>query len=252
MNLSPSILFHFTNKNALFKILASNFKISYSLEKIQSKGLSISLGLPMISFCDLRLSEVSDHMDKYGRYGIGLSKSWANRMGLNPVMYVNRHSHFTKNYLKSLESTLNEIRSTSSKKVTRAHLLKLNLFDSFRYLKNYEDDLKRPERETIENYRFADEREWRYVPPMLSLNHEPFLSSKEYMDIKIRNQANSEISNKRLRFKPWNIRYLILEKDSEINELIDHLTHVKSQFSGQALEKLKSRIISSERILHDI
>lgn len=57
----------------------------------------------MVSFCDLRLSELKDHMSKYGSYGIGMSKSWANQEGLNPVFYVNKHCTYTSNFIAAVE-----------------------------------------------------------------------------------------------------------------------------------------------------
>ena len=84
--LYPEILFHFTTKESLYEILNSTFKVSYAREKIIGPKLKREFGVPMVSFCDLRLSELKAHINKYGNYGIGLTKEWANRNGLNPVM----------------------------------------------------------------------------------------------------------------------------------------------------------------------
>lgn len=76
-SLYPDILFHFTSRDGLYGILENSFKISYARERIVGKSKSTEFAVPMVSFCDLRLSELKDHMSKYGSYGIGLSKSWA-------------------------------------------------------------------------------------------------------------------------------------------------------------------------------
>lgn len=92
-SLYPDILFHFTKKENLFKILESAFNVSYAREIIIGKSSEREFAIPMVSFCDLRLTELKSHMIKYGSYGIGLTKQWANANGLNPVMYIINSGH---------------------------------------------------------------------------------------------------------------------------------------------------------------
>lgn len=101
-SLYPDILFHFTSKDGLFKIIEETFKVSYARERIEGISSEKEFAVPMISFCDLKLSELKVHMSNYGKYGIGLTKEWANKNGLNPVMYVNRHCQFTDNFNSAL------------------------------------------------------------------------------------------------------------------------------------------------------
>src|SRR3989442_11739855 len=49
-----------------------------------------SLAFPMVSSCDIPLSQVSTHMTTYGRYALGLTKTWGQKRGLTPVMYVHQ------------------------------------------------------------------------------------------------------------------------------------------------------------------
>ena len=102
-SLHPDILFHFTSKESLFSILRETFSLSYSSEKIVGKNKSTAFAVPMVSFCDLKLSELKLHMGNYGNYGIGLTKEWANREGLNPVFYTSKFSPFTTHFIKSIE-----------------------------------------------------------------------------------------------------------------------------------------------------
>ncbi|MFL4149779.1 hypothetical protein P9396_25510, partial [Escherichia coli] len=39
-----------------------------------------------------------------------------------------------------------------------------DLYNLLRYMKNYRGKLERKDNKTIENYIYADEKEWRYVP----------------------------------------------------------------------------------------
>lgn len=78
MSISPSTLFHFTNKSGLKGILKDNFKMKYCLEKLPNRKESGSIAIPMVSFCDIKISEIKEYIEKYEKYGIGLSKEWAN------------------------------------------------------------------------------------------------------------------------------------------------------------------------------
>jgi len=164
-SLYPEILFHFTTKDGFFNILKDTFKVSYASEQICGDEKSTEFLVPMVSFCDLKLSEVKGHMKKYGKFGIGLSKEWANREGLNPVFYVNKDSHFTSNLINTIEKLSNHISSTNDndedKSISEEYM---DIFNISRYIKNYQGILTRKNKPIVNDYRFADEREWRYVP----------------------------------------------------------------------------------------
>ncbi|WP_404936385.1 abortive infection system antitoxin AbiGi family protein [Pseudoalteromonas sp. SG43-7] len=114
----------------------------------------------------------------------------------------------------------------------------------------------------MEKYRFADEREWRYVPPLdnsslsLSINNSssiaPFVPISSIKTEKQKRELNSSISHIGLHFEPEDIRYLIVERDDEISELITHLEEVKGRFNQQTRDRLKSRILTAEQINLDI
>ncbi len=83
MALHPSILFHFTKSfDNLKAILLEAFKPSYANETIRGKKKDGSefvkeFAVPIASFCDLRVSELQEHIENYGSFGIGLTKEWA-------------------------------------------------------------------------------------------------------------------------------------------------------------------------------
>ncbi|TWU67840.1 hypothetical protein AYI74_12985 [Shewanella algae] len=174
--LYPEIVFHFCQKEAILGILSSTFRVSYAREKIIGKSGVREIGVPMVSFCDLRVSEVGSHMGKYGNYGIGLTKEWANRKGLNPVLYISQHSPFTDGLLSGLDSIHAHIRQLkTSGDSQRLSTIYMNIFNTYRFVKNYEAPLQREGQQKLDNYRFADEREWRYVPSLESTDLQPFL-----------------------------------------------------------------------------
>lgn len=252
-SLYPDILFHFTqDKTALFNILNSTFNISYAREKIEGKKTVREFAVPMVSFCDLRLSELKFHMSKYGRYGIGLTKDWANRQGLNPVMYINKHCPFTDNFNNALNSIYKKLNKlTENEHFKGISDVNMKIFDAYRYIKNYEGSLKRDDINE-DRFRFADEREWRYVPLITEKGIPPFIAKSRIDTSQKKQQFNHLISDHKLHFQPNDIKYLIVENDNEINELIAHLRQAKIHFDSSVIERLSSRILTAEQIESDM
>jgi hypothetical protein len=253
-SLYPSTLFHFTQKKWLFKILTDTFQVSYARENISGPKNDRKLAVPMVSFCDIKLAEIKHFIDKeYGYFGIGLTKEWANRNGLNPVMYMNKNCDLTDNFIDGINgiySMLYKLKEPSDyDSLSKSYH---NILNIYRYVKNYDGELIRGEKTVDLNYRFADEREWRYVPPLDTPGVEPFVAISNIKTKKEKDKYNQKVSHIKLSFQPDDIKYLIVEKDSDINELIDHLDYAKSRFSPTILKRLASRILTVEQIKEDI
>ena len=254
MALSANTLFHFTSSlDILISILTRDFIPRYSLEnynvlmpKINNrKGLEV--GIPMVSFCDIPLSKVSQHIDIYGRYGIGLEKNWGLRNGISPVIYANKKT--------KLSSTMREmailILSNELDVPTR---LQKRLSVLFGFIKPYEGIFKRNKR-LIRKYRFYDEREWRYIPRTLPRGFILGMPKEDFENTEILNRANMFLfSGRRLMFSVNDIRYIIVSKEREIQEIIDVLSHDTHQdkFPKKNLPILASKIITCERIFEDL
>lgn len=89
MGLSSNSIIHFTNSSEALKgILRNNFRITYCKETIQLDKQTVTFHVPMVSFCDIPLFEIKNHIDSYGNYGLGLTKEWAIKNKLNPVIYI--------------------------------------------------------------------------------------------------------------------------------------------------------------------
>jgi hypothetical protein len=252
-SLHPDILFHFTSKSALFEILRTTFKVSYAREKIIGPTQRREFGVPMVSFCDLKLSELKKMIeDDYGKFGIGLSKEWANRNGLNPVMYISKHCALTDGLINGVDGIHQHLEGlTNMNQITAVSQSYLNIMDMYRYIKNYDGELERANYPLNENYRFADDREWRYVPNIDS-KIKPFVPITTIRTKAQKQELNASINSYRLSFEPEDIKYLIVEKDEQRIDLIHHLEQVKHRFDEVTRRRLSSRILTIDQILNDI
>lgn len=248
MGLSSNTIIHFTNsKDSLKGILRDNFKLFYSLEQVIIGGYGpIEFAVPMVSFCDIPLSEVKTHITKYGAYGIGLTKEWAERQKLNPVLYVEKDSFLSRSYLNVYKEYLID----TGKLLSDMDNKEKSIADILRYIKNYQNDLVRGG-QVYKDYRFSDEREWRYV---IDFNEKInfILDKYSYDTDEKRKQANSEIENYLLEFTPNDIKYVIIQDESEIPEFLDVLKTSKgNKYTYNDVERLMTRLITTEQIIGD-
>jgi Putative abortive phage resistance protein AbiGi, antitoxin len=248
MPLSANTLIHFTkDKESLKGILEDNFQIFYCKETITLGAKTSSRAIPMVSFCDIPLSQIKDHISKYGSYGLGMTKEWGKKRGLNPVLYLSPESDLSLSFQKALnhfikiqDGTFNVQNQTDEQR---------SLINLARYIKNYEANLSR-NNVTDENYRFSDEREWRHVPSYadnqaMIFDYASFEKTKEHIQ--------TFLSNLRLSFEPNDIKYIIINDDTEIGEFINHLRYTKgNKYSHSDVERLTTRIITTEQIKSDI
>lgn len=114
MNINASSLFHFTNCiDNLCSILENGLRFSFC-EEIYPQTLIFNhlnpnkstdffinnqypttIGIPMISFCDIPLARINKHTNKYGSFGIGFNKEFLISLYkgfLNPIFYVNNYN----------------------------------------------------------------------------------------------------------------------------------------------------------------
>ncbi len=243
MPISSNTIIHFTEeKNSLKGILESNFRIKYCKETIYWRESKSEIHVPMVSFCDIPLSQIKDHVQKYGKYGIGMTRAWAVKNGLNPVIYMERESNVAESYRKILSHFgKNEMPGSNALMMARC------LGDILRYLKNYQGRLER-EGVVHEHYRFADEREWRYVPP-LDAKCKMLYVGHHFKKKGVRDQAMASLADLKLEFEPNDIKYIVIKDDSEIHEFLTHLRDVKGgKYSLRDMDRLATRILTAEQI----
>lgn len=79
---------HTKSLETLQSILSNGLKMCYSNENFTK---DFYVAIPMICFCDMPLSNISDHVEVYGHYAIGFNKRNLIKQYykiLNPVNYI--------------------------------------------------------------------------------------------------------------------------------------------------------------------
>lgn len=248
MGLSSNTILHTTDKKGILGILENlHFKPTYCNENILAGKNRINAAFPMVSFSDFPVSELK-YRFSYGRYGIGLSKAWARREKLNPVLYVEKRSQLADDYYKqfiSIQTALDENRLDMAWKKGAYNLLS--------FMKNYQGHLK-IDRLKIDdkNYRFSDEREWRFVPSrkVLEENKIAFYYEGDFYE-KNKVKCNAKLRPLKLPFSFADINYIIVDKESEIEEIIGKINSFHPDLTSPEANKICSRIISMTRIKND-
>ena len=107
ITISSNTLFHFTSGiHRIISILKHGFfKPNLSLEDLSFLEIEEKVAIPMVSFCDIPLSQTKAHMRVYGYYGIGLSKLWGKMNGVSPVLYTYQGSPLTASLSQCLAWT---------------------------------------------------------------------------------------------------------------------------------------------------
>lgn len=255
MPVSSNTLIHFTNhKDGLKSILLENFRVGYCKETPVVGGSGTACYVPMVSFCDIPLSQIKDHISKYGDYGIGLTREWGIRNKLNPVLYLEPSSLLSESYRAASNYFIARAREEKEVVARSDDYFRavVALGEMLSYTKNYQGKLVRQNGATVQNYRFSDEREWRYVLPSQN-GVTPIMSEEYFGSDRGRAKSRELIERVRLEFEPNDIRYVIIKDESEIHEFVDHLRTAKGKkYSVKDIDRLTTRILTTEQIRQDI
>ena len=245
MAISANTLFHFTSKyETLIEILQSRFFPRLCLEKGLWYPGDRKWAIPMVCFCDIPLSNIADHTQKYGNYAIGIKKRWAIEQGVTPILYVHDNSSFIKQGLDALKWSL-ELSEKDKGHLSERLAQVMSMFFMMKPYEGYQERYGKRKK-----VRFYDEREWRYIPP-IGGNHLNFLTDEMFNDNIQRESLNSFNEQYGVIFNPDVINYIIVEREDEIVPLMHELHSIKGNFSYKSVELLSSRIISMDRIRED-
>jgi hypothetical protein len=270
--ISANSLFHFTSTlDKLVSILRNDFYPRYCPEDHtafytkQTKSLiNYKRAIPMVCFCDIPLAQIRNHVKTYGHYAIGLSKVWGVKNKVSPVMYTTPNSNSTVCLRESFDYLSNKVIVTfleSSKFnancVENKELAEIaGKLDSIIYYTKPYNGIVRREGKSPRRIRFYDEREWRYIPQRAVLNDKNIMLSVpnvDLLDVRVKDDANANIAKYcRLTFTPNDIKYIVVKKESEVLHMVNRITELKSpKYEPNDVSILKTRIISTERILED-
>ncbi|GGL61586.1 hypothetical protein GCM10009091_49110 [Pseudomonas brenneri] len=236
-------LFHFTKTmDVLQSILINGFWPRYCIEDVQWQNYPDVdfVAFPMVCFCDIPISRISDHVKFYGKFGLGLTKEWAIKNNLNPVFYFAKsnelHNSFQKiiNLLEPLKEPEKTKRATDVRHIlAHSKPIKGRMLVNGKHL----------------NKDFYQESEWRYVP-----KHEKAPNLLRMKDHETSVEKYNEMTRTSclVKFEPKDVQYIFVPADQDIPEIIDFITSKLSNFSARDLKILTSRVTSLENINRDM
>lgn len=260
--LSANTLFHFTDSpDNLENILRKEFYPRYCLEDLglvipkidsQHKRKQKELAIPMVSFCDIPLSQIRKHVGYYGRYAIGLKKEWGLQNHICPVLYT-----YDQSALSTPVKSLLEIAFGITENPGKLTNILNNWINIIKFVKPYEGRLWKNGKHLNKKIRFYDEREWRFCPN-IPISNEPeevvppyFLKKESFLIHDEIREANRLLERFKLSFEPKDIKYIIVDREDEILGMANKINEIKDKYIEDDRRKLTTRIISMEHIFED-
>jgi hypothetical protein len=241
MGLSTDTLLHQTSFESLKKILySSEFNVNYSIEKISYDIghllRSFTHVFPMVSFSEIPISSLHNHLNRYGPCIIGMKKSWALTNRFNQVHYYQQESKLIESLITTFSDlTENEGDHTPKDELKLIQLIEFQLAHSKNYIgsvitKSFED----------EEYCFAEEKEWRFVPPLKG-DEKSISRMLEYYN-KNKATLKNEINKEKLKFTLSDVDLIITENEIQKTAIRDILknrdiNHEINLFTNEEIKK---------------
>lgn len=226
-------LFHFTKKlEVLFSILENGFWPQYSFEDIGWVSGTLFYGSAMVCFCDIALPKLENHTSFYGKFGIGMKKDWGIQSGLNPLMYVSRNS--------KVSDTIQALFANPNPDVEHS---KFHVLATLAYMKPLTGKMRLGS-DIIEKD-FYEECEWRFVDTSI----DGIFPSEDSNQIAVENEKARDYP---LKFKPQDIRYLLVESEGDVTPLINFINTKLTHFPDNELKILTTKIIVLDDLKADI
>jgi len=254
MAVSANTLFHFTSEMNLKSILSSmGFYVQYSDEHFEniipsSEKYSFAF-IPMISFCDLtivQLSRDSKHTEVFGKYGIGLTKDWGIKNRVSPVIYAHEKSQ-PSSQLYNLNLLLN-FHAKTSREPKKFSAIRKEMIDFFKYIKPYKGRWHKGTKidDSVDDIIYYNEREWRYSP--LVDDYKVLLGATQY-NKKLKATFNKKLESELIKFTPDDIKFIVIKEKNEINNFVQEIK--KLGLLPEDENKLITKIISFQAINED-
>ncbi|MGK0271353.1 MAG: hypothetical protein ACI88H_002011 [Cocleimonas sp.] len=239
-------LFHFTqNKETLKLIFKNGYWPRYCLEDIRwvNQNDADYMAFPMVCFCDIPLSRISEHVRFYGYYGLGMTKEWANANGLNPILYLASENNLM-NEARLLNHHANKLEKKeeidAAKNTMRYLYMHIKPSDGNMFVDGHPVEKE-----------FYQESEWRYVPSNENINS--YLKKAEFDDeVKLREANDNTKKHTPLEFTPRDIKYIFVKNDADIPDIINFIQNDLDLYPAAELKVLMSRVVSLESIQADL
>lgn len=127
MSISANTLFHFVSQRKFLEsILHGKLIPRYCVEHFEiNDNFKGDVAIPMKCFCDIPLSQIYEHTNTYGKFAIGFTKEWAQKVGITPVLYIHNQSpHIQNIFPKSQKNFLSLCKKKSNNKICKTILWK--------------------------------------------------------------------------------------------------------------------------------
>ncbi len=223
--------FHYTTQEGLLGILQEGFKATYCKEQFKNKEGEIKyIGIPMISFCDIPLSLLSEVVYGDRGYAIGMKREWGLKKCLIPVFYYSpsENSMSTKLLQDSCSKFYaNQIHSGDAQYTMLGISKPYEKFEDEAYIKGRKK----------ENYQ---EREWRKID----------YSQRIWYDLKCYTEwrgvkKSKPYLNEKLEFTIDDIELIMVKNDKTAQTVIKKILNPKFKICGQEIsDKLRYQLIS--------
>ncbi|MCF2488087.1 abortive infection system antitoxin AbiGi family protein [Dyadobacter sp. CY347] len=272
--INPQIIGHFGNSDGLGMVFApGNVGVNYQGIRYQH--------IPMVCFCDIRLSAISDHLKTYGfdagdnikrAYAIGLTKTWGQKNGLNPILYLVPGSDLSTQMASAIQYAPGNYDQFENGRQAEIYSPPRSMGDG--YIKEDNNGNKFPltylyskviERVQLQGFgpsekftnNYQDEKEWRYIPKDASIiDHYEWnaSTSNRFLYDTMRTNALKAIGEAKypnLTFNHSDIAHIIVSNDDEVLEVHEVLDKKFSNLSPKERSLLFSKVNSFESMSRD-
>lgn len=255
MAVCTNSIIHYTSTiDNLISILKNGFYPQYCRETLMcTQGIVMDVFVAMVCFCDIPFTQIGNHSKTYGKYAIGLSKEWARKNNINPVMYHCKESPYALLVSVIYQGLIN---ISSNKKEIGVESIDLihAMFLLMNISKNEKGILYKKNGDIIEDALLYEEREWRYIPMHDTNKGEcymfPLLDIEKVAERIERNEQLKE-EKYRLTFETKDISYIVVEREADVTLLVKNMRNIFSQSPQEELERLLTKIITRDGIIND-
>lgn len=241
MQISSNTLFHFTNHYDYFiDSLKHGLWPRYNIETCWN---GMNFVVPMVCFCDIPLSQIQNHVNRYGMYGIGVTKEFAKRNDLTPVLYVDASSKLKTKYLDEFLSKYT-LPSTNEDSIKFSEMMLYYI----KRVEGIETKKDKSGKEKQVHVKYYNEREWRYIPSISKTIH---LEIDGKTTQKTCKELSKQTKNNRLLLEPNDIQYLIVRSDNMSLKLYEDIGKIFHSFPPKDINLLRTKIIYNQQIKKD-